>query len=176
MCSSWLSRGEAGFAVLAGFCGVNIPKTASSKPQTQHQWMRELERDEKVSSPRESSRTPLLAGPEEYFYSQRQHSIPQVTSEGLTIYLKRYRHWLCWLAHGNKLECRATFTTYVIISGQQSCEANRTAGVDAVLEGLPTGWPLAASGNVDFGRVPTTLIDKRSSLCQNNLCKQYGLL
>lgn len=53
MCSSWLSRGEAGFAVLAGFCGVNIPQTASSKPQTQHQWMRELERDEKVGSPRE---------------------------------------------------------------------------------------------------------------------------
>lgn len=47
---------------------------------------------------------------------------------------------------------------------------------DAVLEGLLAGWPLAASGNVDFGSVPTTLIDKSSSLCQNNLCKQYGLL
>lgn len=62
-----------------------------------------------------------------------------------------------------------------IISGQQSCEADLTAGTDAVLGGLLPGWPWAASGNVDVGSVPTSPIDKSCSLRQNNLCKQYGL-
>lgn len=69
MFSSWLSwGGGAGFAVLAGFCGVNIPQTASSKPQTQHQWMREWEGDGKIDSPTESARTPLVERPQEYFF------------------------------------------------------------------------------------------------------------
>lgn len=64
----------------------------------------------------------------------------------------------------------------LFISGQQSCaERAQQAWTPSVDRLAYEAGPWLASGNVDFGRAPTTLTGKSSALCPNCLCKQYGL-
>lgn len=65
----------------------------------------------------------------------------------------------------------------MIIFSQQSCAERAQPAWTLSAERPAYGAGLwLASGNVNFESIPSTLTDKSSTLCQNCLGKQYGLL
>lgn len=174
MFNNRLSRGDSQICSVCWFLWYQYSQNNQFQTTTQHQWMRELERDEKLACRPALQNTTGCKGHKNIFSHGDNTLFPKLFLKVFFTVKDNVIDY--WLGHGNKLGFWATFITHMIISGQQSCAEKSTAGMSAThWQACLQGRPVVASGNAGSERVPTTPIDKHSLLCQNYLCQQYSL-